>query len=206
MKISATIRTIATVATMAMLLGAFYAVPAEAKKKKKKKPKVEACAPYAPSEWGAEAETVVVTDEATAEAPIAVELEVPAGAGSTSPNGPDEGDGAASHVFVNVQVDSAAPTSGLYATIAYSPPVLDYDLWIRNNEGIGVAYSAGYLPGVPFFDGTGNGGHTGTGTENVEGLTTSDCGGYLVDVAGATTPGGAVELTLWLGEATYAPE
>lgn len=202
------LRTIATLASLAMILGAFYALPAEAKKKKKKKKKVvtEVCPAYTPTEWGAEGEIVTVTDAATAEEPISMELEVPAGVGSTSAAGPDEGDGAASHVFVNVQVDPKADSTGLYATIGFSPPLLDYDLWIRGDDGTGIAYSAGFLPGVPFLDGTGNGGETGLGSENILGLTSADCVGYLVDVAGAATPGGPVELTLWLGEAQYTPE
>ena len=55
------------------LLATLIAFPAgdAAAKKKKKKPKPVVCAPYAPGDLGAEAETVVVTDADTAEAPLA---------------------------------------------------------------------------------------------------------------------------------------
>ena len=43
------------------------------------------------------------------------------------------------------------------------------------------------------------------GSENVEGLVTADCTGYLVDIVSATSPGEEVTLTLWLGEATFVP-
>ena len=59
---------LAVLLTAALAMSVFAALPAEAKKKKKKKKPV-ACAPYVPGELGAEAETLVVTDAATAEAP-----------------------------------------------------------------------------------------------------------------------------------------
>lgn len=192
-------RTIAVMCLAGLIAGAFVAAPAEAKKKKRK-----GCAAYQPSEWGADLPVNVLTDQHTADAPLELELEVPAGAGSSSGDSPDGGDGATSHVFTNIQVDPAAPVTGLYATIEYTP-IFDYDLFVRYNDGTGAAYSAGFAPGVPFLDGTGNGGHTGMGSENIEGLTVNDCEGYLVDIAGATTPGETVTLKLWLGEATYTP-
>lgn len=197
------LRTISVVSAACLILGAFAVGPADAKKKKKKK-KVQACATYVPTQWGVELPTEIVNDTHTAEAPLELEVEVPPGAGSSSGESPEGGDGATSHSFVNVQVDSAAPTTGLYATVEYTP-LFDYDLFVRGDDGVALAYSAGFAPGVPFLDGTGNGGHTGMGSENIEGLTTADCTGYLVDIAGATTPGETVTLKLWLGEATYTP-
>ncbi|MGH2754600.1 MAG: hypothetical protein ACRDLB_09210, partial [Actinomycetota bacterium] len=92
-----------------------------------------------------------------------------------------------------------------YVTLEHTPG-WDYDLYIRDDGGNGLAYSAGFLAGAPeFLGGTGNGGHTGVGSENIDGLTTADCTGYLVDVISATTPGEDVTLKLWLGEAAYTP-
>jgi hypothetical protein len=204
MRTGRTLRSIAVLASVALLLGAFVAGPAQAKKKKKKKPPVAVCATYTPTSWGAEQPITVVTDANTADAPLTLEVATAAGVGSSSAASPDDGDGATSHAFANVQIDSAAPTTGLYATLHYAP-VWDYDLFVRGDDGVGLAYSAGFAEGVPFLDGTGNGGRTGTGTENIEGLTTNDCQGYLVDIAGATTPGQTVTLDLWLGEAIFTP-
>lgn len=198
---SRSVRTLAVLASAGLIVGAFAASPADAAKKKKK----PACAAYTPTEWGTGQPINVVTDKHTAEAPLVLELETAEGLGSSSPNPPEEDPtNPITRVFSNVQVDSGAPGSGLYATLEYQFP-LDYDLYVRGDDGTGLAYSAGFAPGVPFLDGTGNGGETGQGTENILGLTTADCTGYLVDVISAATPGGAVTLKLWLGEPAYAP-
>lgn len=200
---SRSVRTLAVLASVGLLVGAFTAGPADAAKRKKKKKPV--CATYTPTEWGAEQPINVVTDKHTAEAPLVLELDTEAGLGSSSPDAPaEEADNPITRVFSNIQVDSKAPTSGLYATLEYQFP-LDYDLYVRGDDGVGLAYSAGFIPGVPLLDGTGHGGETGQGTENILGLTTADCTGYLVDVISAGTPGGAVTLNLWLGEAAYEP-
>lgn len=203
---SRSIRTLAVLASAGLIVGAFAAAPADAAKKKKKKP--PACAPYTPTEWAADAPVNMLTSAHTAEAPLVIEIEAPAGLGSSSgappSDDPAELHAAATHSFVNVQVDSATPDTGFYATLEYTFP-FDYDLWIRGDDGNAVAGSAGFMPGVPFFDGTGSGGYTGEGTENIEGLTTADCTGYLVDVVSAATPGETVTLKLWQGDATYVP-
>jgi hypothetical protein len=202
---SRSVRTFAVLASAGLIVGAFAASPADAAKKKKKPP---VCAPYTPTEWAAEEPINVVTDKHTEEAPLVIEIDAPAGLGSSSGDAPNdeptELHGAPAHSFLNVQADSALPETGLYATLEYTFP-FDYDLWVRGDDGTAVAGSAGFAPGVPFFDGTGSGGHTGQGTENIDGLTTADCTGYLVDIVSATTPGETVTLKLWLGEAAYVP-
>ena len=197
------LRIVSVLSTAAWVLGAVSALPADAKKKKKK-PK--ACAAYVPSEWGEGQPVNLVTDTHTAEAPLEIAVPTEAGLGTSSPDAPAEEEGnPVSHAFLNVQVDSKAKEVGLYATVAHTPG-FDYDLYVRDNSGIGLAYSAGFLAGGPeFTGGMGNGGHTGMGTENIDGLTTADCSGYLVDIISATTPGEEVTLTLWLGEAAYSP-
>ncbi|MDQ3915508.1 MAG: hypothetical protein M3323_09315 [Actinomycetota bacterium] len=204
MKSHRTIRILSVMASAALIVGAFTAGPADAKKKKKKPP-AAGCPAYSPSEWSKDIPVTKVTDEHTADAPLTIEVPTEMGFGSSSPEPPAEDPkNPISRVFLNVQVDSAAPTTGLYATVEHTP-MLDYDLYIRDTFGVGQAYSAGFAPGVPFLDGTGHGGHTGLGSENIEGLTSEDCTGYLVDIISATTPGEEVTLTLWLGEATYVP-
>ncbi|MDQ3952441.1 MAG: hypothetical protein M3279_05685 [Actinomycetota bacterium] len=202
-----TIRTLSVIASAALIVGAFTAGPADAKKKKKK-PK--ACATYVPGELGADQPVTVVTDAATAEAPVEVELDTGPGVGFTSPDGPQDDTGDTSHVFTNVQVDSAARETGLYIRLEF-PAGLEYDLFARLQDGTSYAYVAGSNHTGPLvtqfgLDGTGHGGYSEVGAENLEGLTTPDCGGYTVDVASAITPGGAVTVKYWLGEATYVPE
>jgi hypothetical protein len=194
------------IASAALIVGAFIAGPADAKKKKKK-PAV--CAAYVPGELGADQPVTVVTDAATAEAPVTVELDTAEGLGFTSPDGASGDEGAPSHVFTNVQVDSASPQTGLYIRLEF-PDGLEYDLFARLADGSAYAYVAGSNHTGPLvaeggLDGTGNGGYSEVGAENLEGLSTADCAGYTMDVASAITPGGAVTVKYWLGEATYAP-
>jgi hypothetical protein len=197
------LRIVSVLSSAALVLGAATALPAEAKKKKKKKPPV--CTAYTPSQWGEGQPINLVTDAHTAEAPLEITVPTAQGLGSSSSEPPeDDPTNPVSHAFLNVQVDSKSPEVGLYGTVSYTPG-LDYDFFFRDNTGTGLAYSAGFAPGVPLLDGTGNGGHTGMGTENIEGLVTADCTGYLVDIVSATTPGGDVTLTLWLGEGTFTP-
>jgi hypothetical protein len=201
-----TIRTFSVIASAALIVGAFTAGPADAKKKKKKPPVPAGCAAYTPTEWGKDLPVTMVTDAHTAEAPLTIEVPTKMGVGSSHNGTPDdvEQTNPVSHAFLNVQVDSAAATTGLYGTIEFTP-TWDYDLYFRGADGAGLAYSAGFAQGVPFLDGTGNGGHTGVGSENIEGLESADCTGYLVDIVSSLTPGEDVTLTLWLGEPAYVP-
>lgn len=200
-----TIRTLSVVASAALIVGVFAAAPADAKKKKKPR----ACAPYVPGELGADQPVTIVTDAATEEAPVTIELDTAEGVGFTSPDGAGSDEGAPSHVFTNVQVDSAAPSTGLYIRLEF-PDGLEYDLFARLADGSAYAYVAGSNHTGPLvtefgLDGTGNGGYSEVGAENLAGLSTADCAGYTVDVASAITPGGPVTVKYWLGEATYAP-
>jgi hypothetical protein len=198
---SRSIRTLAVLASAGMIVGAFAAGPAEAAKKKKKPP---VCAPFAGSEKAGEAELVTVTDAATAEAPVVVEIETGPGVGMGRPGSTFEGvvptGDLTSESFVNVQVDSAATSAGLYATIEFEPQ-WDYDLYLDDSEGTEVAHSAGFFNQS---SAAGAVGESAIGSENIKGLETSDCGGYSTAVVGATTVGGPVTLKLWLGEAQAA--
>lgn len=187
-----TIRALAVLASAAMLLGAFVA-PADAGKKKRKPP---VCAPYAPGENGAEEKVNVVTQAHTAEAPLTLEVELGPGLGA----GRDPGGLGAevSHAYVPVQVDTAAPTGGaLYLNATWTVIPEDYDLYLDTADGTEVANSAGY---GPVDDGTTEDSTHDFGSETIISIDTADCGGYTLDVVGATTPGGTVTLNLYLGE------
>jgi len=199
---SRSVRTLAVLASAGLILGAFVAGPADAAKKKKKKP---VCATYTPTEWGAGQPINIVTDKHTAEAPLVIEVETHEGLGFTSADAPeDDPTNPVSHAFLNVQADPAAATTGLYGMIEFNP-VWDYDFLFRGDDGAALAYSAGGAPYVGPFDGTGHGGQAHPGTEQIDGLTSGDCTGYLVDIVSATTPGDTVTLKLWLGDAAYEP-
>lgn len=195
---SKTLRSLAVLASAAMVLGAFVA-PADAKKKKKKAP---VCAPYTTPEWAGEAETTTVTDKATAEAPIEIELSTAAGVGFTNADDPEGGDGDVTRVFHNVVVDSAAASAPLNVRIEYAP-VWDYDLFLRTPEGPSVAYEADFNPATaagPTPVGGNEGAHPEVGAGQIDAYAAPDCSGYTVDVSSAITAGGAVTMTLWLGE------
>lgn len=187
--------------SLAVVLGAVLAttlvasLPADAAKNKKKKKKPPACAAYVPGEEGAEAETSIVKDEHTEEAPLEVPIEV----GPGIPEAPNE------HSYHNVQVDSATPHVGLFVRLEFADPE-DIDLYLLFDSGDEAAHAAGYNP-IPVgpFDGTGSGGHSEMGAEQLDGVGTDDCGGYTVDVAPFQNFPGEKTLKLWLGEVGCEP-
>ena len=187
-----------------------------AKKKKPKKPPAPVCQKYTPGEMGAETETVVVTDAHTAEAPLTQAFSIgPAFdeglfgfvndvAGTPLPATP--------RYNLNVQVDSAAPTAGLYVTWEFDTN-RDYDLWAYNADGTGAASSHGFQPliatqGTPADESNTASNHGGESTatsENLVGIVTPDCGGYTLDAATYFGEGGDFELKIWLGEGKTEP-
>src|SRR5688572_20641603 len=122
-------KSLAGALTAALAQSVFAALPADATKKKKK-PKP--CATYVAGELGAEAETLVVTDTATAEAPLVQPLAFdPYFFEGISINGVP---GEAPTNTINVQVDSKAKTAGLYITFEFDEH-RDYDLFVRWPDG-----------------------------------------------------------------------
>lgn len=190
------LRGFAVVASVALLVGAVAAGPAEAKKKKKKKAPV--CAPYTPGELGAGQEVKVITDAATKDAPVEIPVTTGPGLGFSSPDGPSGDEGHVEHVYVPVQVDSAAKSTAINARAEFNP-AYEYDLFLRDASGVALAYAAGYnpAPGTP-LDG-GDGGHSEQGAEVIDPFATADCAGFTLDVASAITPGGEVVVKVWLG-------
>lgn len=196
---------IISVLAMGALLASFVALPAAeaAKKKKKKKPPV--CAAYTPGEMGAEAETIVVTDKHTAEAPLTFPISLDAEFSEGIAGDPPAAN-------VNVQVDSAAATSGLYVTFEFDP-FRDYDLWAYFAEGSGAASSHGFQPliltqGTPADLSNTESNHAGEShedSENLIGVITPDCAGYTVQATNYFGEGGDFELKFWLGEGTTEP-
>jgi hypothetical protein len=174
------------------------------KKKKKciKKNKAKGCAAFTPGEQGADAETVVVKDENTAEAPLEVTVTQEPGMGNDQGVGQYDG---VVHQFRNVQVDAIAAEAGLY--IRYEFPVYeDHDIYVNYSDGTEAAHAGGFnqAPEGP-FDGTGAGGHSEQGAEQIDGLRTADCAGYTVDLANFIGEGGDYTVKLWLGEIQNDP-
>lgn len=166
-------------------------------KRNKKLAKPQGCADYAPGELGAEAETVVVKDEATEEAPVELEFDF----GNGIPENPNQ-----EHQQVNVQVDPKASEAGLYVRFEFAN-YEDMDLWAYHASGDEAARAAGYNPApVSVFDGTGNGGHSEQGAEQLDGIRTSKCGGYTIDMATFQNMSGTKTLKLWLGEVVNDPK
>lgn len=212
-------RIIAVVIAGGLVTTAVVAGPATAAKKKKKPAKPAACAPYVPGETGAEATSVVVTDAHTAEAPLvhafSLDMSFHEGvgdivneeAGTSLPPTP--------HQYLNVQVDSASPTAGLYVSWEFDTN-RDYDLYAYRADGTEAASSHGFQPlmatkGQPGQADQSNtaGNHAGESTEtseNIVGLITPDCDGYTLDMATYFGEGGDFELKVWLGEGTTAPK
>jgi hypothetical protein len=53
---------------------------------------------------------------------------------------------------------------------------------------------------VAGLDGTGAGGHTEVGAEQIDGWISPDCAPYVIDLVSASTPGGDVTLKFWLAK------
>jgi hypothetical protein len=191
-----------TLMVLTLLVGAVFVVggPAEAKKKKKKKPPLPpACAAYEPGEQGAEAELVVVTDAHTAEAPLEITIEQGPGLVASQV--------ARSHVFKNIQVDTALTEAGLFVRYEF-PAYEDHDLYVNYSDGTVAAQAAGFNPIVeaePVNEGTSIGGHSERGAEQVDGVRTADCAGYTADFDNFLGEGGEYTVNLWLGEAENDP-
>ena len=178
----------------------------EGKGKKAPKPgkPSDSCAAFTPGEAGAEAKTLVVSDAATEAKPLEEALTfdsaIPLESSSTN--------------YVNLQVDSAASTAGLYAYIEFTPRN-DYDLNLLHPDGSYAAQSHGFnplieindveLPLIGFFSSTGHGGESTASSEKLVGIKTDDCGGWTLDVTNYAGPGEEVTLQLWLGEAKTDP-
>jgi hypothetical protein len=185
------IRSLAVVAMAALALGAFSAAPASAKKK---------CGKFTAPDWAGDAETTVVTDKATADAPITIDLSTGPGAGFTSTDYPADETGSITHVFQNVIVDTNAKSANLFARIDYIP-AFDYDLFLRFPAGPALAYEADFNPATaagPSGVGATESAHAEPGVSQIDGYPMADCTGYTVDVASSITPGGPVTLTIWL--------
>jgi len=173
--------------------------------KKNKKPAV--CETYAPGEQGAEAETFIVTSAATEEAPMEAEAIVGPGVGGF---GSIEGqeNPAASKAFYNIQVDPDAEETGLYVRLEFFE-FEDYDMTLFNPDGTEAASVGGFnqAPEGP-LDGTGAGGHSEQGAEQLDGIKSADCQGYTLMISNPNGLGdlaGPLPLKLWLGEAQYDP-
>lgn len=209
-------RVCSIVLALGLVVSGVLAGPATAAKKKKPKPKPAVCAAYTPGELGAEAEKLVVTDAHTAEAPLTHAFSLGAAfdeglfdivneeAGTPLPGTP--------HHSVNVQVDSAAASAGLYVTWEFQSHQ-DYDLWAYNPDGTAAASSHGFQPlidtaGTEADQSNTASNHAGESTatsENIVGVITPDCGGYTLDMATYFGQGGDYELKIWLGEGKTEP-
>jgi hypothetical protein len=181
------------------------------KKKGCTKPPV-ACAAYAPGELGTDQPTAIVTDAATAEAPVVQKV-------TLAPQF-DEGIAVAlgaaeqSRSIFNVQVDSAAASAGLYVTVSFGPR-RDIDLWAYYPDGSEAASSHGFNTVIETNDlpddadqsntDSNHAGQTTADSENLVGVITPDCGGYTLELGNYLGEGGDLEVKLWLGEGVTAP-
>ena len=206
MKSSRMTRSLAVVASAAMIFAAFAGTPAEAKKKKKKKAPV--CSTFTPGEKGADKPTVVVKDSATEAAPAIQKVTLAPhffeGAHSATP---------ASYDQFNIQVDTAAKDTGLYALVEF-PARRDVDLNMYHTDGSYSARSHGFQPvlGIhgtideEFGNLAGHGGESTDHSEKLVGIRTNDCGGWTLEVANYFGEGGELEVKLWLGEVQNDPQ
>lgn len=195
---SRSVRTLAVLASAGLIVGAFAAGPADAAKKKRKK---FSCAPATAAvpaaghssnaEEAAQAEVLNVTQAATEEKPLVVEYE----------HGPAVSDiGVEDTKYFAFQVVSKKPGAGAYVKIEWPGTVSDIDLYMYDAAGTEVAQSGAFnpvaIPGV-----TDAGGNGGPGFESIPGFPAEPCSPYTIESKGYATPGEAMKLSIWLGEA-----
>jgi hypothetical protein len=144
--------------------------------------------------------TTVVTAKATKDKPLSVSVATQPGLGTTSPNGASGDNGQVTHAYTNVLVKG---TGKLFVRAEFLQ-FEDYDLYLHLGDSPAIAYAAGFNPGGPVNDvlmqtpaAPSKGGHSEIGAEQIDGAAVKGCA--VVDLASATTPGGAVTLKLWLG-------
>ena len=183
--------------------------PKGPKKPKPGKPSA-ACAPFeSPNDAYKDNALVVLTDEATAEAPVEHTVTLDASVADADLLG--------THAVMpslddfNIQVDSAAADAGLYALFEF-PSRRDYDLNLFHDDGSYAARSHGFNPIIPegrptgFSNETGHGGESTDTSEALIGIKTADCGGWTMEVANWLGEGGEMTVKLWLGEAKNDPQ
>ncbi|HJR45921.1 MAG TPA: hypothetical protein VJ927_09990 [Actinomycetota bacterium] len=172
------------------------------------------CAPFTPGEAGADKPTVVLTDAATEAAPVEQKVTVDASAADAAPVTEAYAVIPPAHDAFNIQVDSAAAESGLYALVEFEDRN-DIDMNLLHPDGSYAAQSRGFNTLVelvnmefpvfgPIFT-SGHGGETTASSEKLVGIRTSDCGGWTLDVANYLGMGGELTVKLWLGEAVTDP-
>lgn len=168
---------------------------------------VPSCPAYVPGDEGKEAATTVVTDAATAEKPVEVDLTAGAGGGAMPIGGTPVPYDETSSVYQNIQVDAADPSAGLYVRFEF-PDRHDYDLYLNYPDGSTAANSgdANAAPGEGLGGGSPDGGwEAGSNYEQVMGIATADCAGYTARMVSFLTNGGAVKLKVWLGDVVAEP-
>ena len=182
------------------------------KKNSGKGPKVPpagACAAFTPGEMGAEAETTLVTDKATEEEPVVVEFDLGPALGRVNSSVDFS-----TRIKHNVQLDVPNAEGGFFMKLS-TPETDDPDLyafWDNGTQaasagGLNQALFAGPVPGPAgaVTNGTGSGGHSGFGYEQIDGLRTADCGGWTLDLVNWGGQGGTYTLSLWAGEVLNDP-
>ena len=161
------------------------------------------CPKYKPGGNGVGKPIKVVTDARKVTAPLVVTLQTEPGAGFSSPNeGEETPPETVPHSYINVQVNTVRSSAKLFVRVEFLA-AYDYDLYLRDSARVARAYAAGFnavIVNEPLIglDGTGHGGHSERGAEQIDGLVTPDCFGYTVDVVSSSTTGGPVTVKFWL--------
>ncbi len=163
------------------------------------------CPKYKPGGNGIGKPIKVITDARKATAPLVFTLPTQPGAGlSSDVEGNEILPETVPHSYINVQVNTVRASAKLFVRVEF-PVAFDYDLFLRDSSRAAKAYAAGFNQAplrvenpIIVLDGTGNGGHSEMGAEQIDGLVTADCAGYTVDIASASTTGGPVTVKVWL--------
>jgi hypothetical protein len=152
----------------------------------------ETCDLYRPEADDArKAGTVIVSNGATAEEPMSLKIQAPAG----TPTAPEE-------VLLNVQLTTQGQPMGFYARYEFGPAE-DYDVIVQRRNGEEAARADGFNPGAvgPGAEPNENGGHSEVGAEQIDGLASRHCDGYTLRLVSKSGAGGEATLKLWTGEA-----
>ena len=137
-----------------------------------------------------EAEVVVVTEEATADAPITIDYTHGPGVddrGAPQPVLEDE-------VYFNIQIVTKVPTAALTIQAEWPVPVNDIDLALFDSAGFEVMASNAFNPAPTNSDD----GLDGPGIEKIAAWPVRRCDGYTIESRGSISAGGPATMTFYL--------
>jgi hypothetical protein len=149
---------------------------------------LDGCKDYKPPKQGRGEDTIYVDGSATPLDPLEIPVTVPA----ASPIDPVS-------IYRNLQVATTLPSSDLFIRYVFTASD-EHDLFVMDSKGRVKAAADGVnaTSAGPLSTDNDSGGHSELGAEQIDGLKTSRCAGYTLELRALLTGGGDMMLQLWV--------